>query len=59
VNVELRHAGRIEIWTWPEGMFEAWKGAIGEKTELYGEARERSFNLVVNHLPYVVDLLSV
>jgi uncharacterized protein YaeQ len=56
---ELKHAGRIEIWTWPEGTFDLWKQALAEKTELYGEARERSFNLVVNQSAYAVDLLSV
>jgi uncharacterized protein YaeQ len=59
INTELKHAARIEIWTWPDETFDAWKKALAEKTELFGEAHERSFNLVVNHTAYAVDLLSV
>ncbi len=55
----VRNSDRIEIWTWPDGSFDEWKGALEEKTELYGEAGERTFNLVVNHTAYAVDLVSV
>ncbi len=56
---QIRQGDRVEIWTWPEGDFKTWLHALEDKTELYGEAHERSFNLVVNNVPYVVDLLSV
>lgn len=59
VNDEVRQADRIEIWAWPEGQFAEFKAALADKTELFGEAHERSFNLVINHTPYAVDLLAV
>jgi hypothetical protein len=55
----VRQGDRIEIWTWPEGAFATWLRAMEDKTELYGEAHERSFNLVVNQVPYAVDLIAV
>ena len=55
----IRQGARIEIWTWPEGTFETWLQAMEDKTELFGEAEEKSFNLVVNDVPYAVDLVSV
>lgn len=56
---ETRHADRIEIWTWPENSFASWLNALGEKTEIFGEASERSFNLVVNETAYHADLVAV
>ena len=55
----VKQGDRIEIWTWPEGAFRPWLLAMEDKTELYGEAQEKSFNLVINGFPYAVDLLSV
>lgn len=56
---EISHGGRIEIWTWPDGQFEAWMNALAEKTEIFGEAHEKSFNLVVNSTAYAVDLIEL
>ena len=56
---EVRHHQRVEIWSWPEGSFQEWKSNLAEKTEIFGEAKERSFNCVVNEKAYVSDLLSV
>lgn len=56
---EVKHGARIEIWTWPAGAFPIWLNAMEDKTELFGEAHEKSFNLVINGIPYAVDLLSV
>lgn len=56
---EVRHEGKIEIWTWPEDQFRIWLSSLGEKTEIFGEADEKTFNLVVNDVPIAIDLLSV
>jgi uncharacterized protein YaeQ len=56
---EVKHGARIEIWTWPEGTFKTWLNAMEDKTELFGDAHEKSFNLVVNNIAYAVDLVSV
>lgn len=55
---ETKHADRIEIWTWPGTTFTPWMKALQEKNELFGEAHEKSLNLVVNDIPYTVDLIS-
>lgn len=56
---EVRQAERIEVWAWPEGSFAAWMAAMGEKTELFGDAHERAFNLVINEVAYAADLIAV
>ncbi len=56
---EVKQGARIEIWTWPEGAFQTWLASMEDKTELFGEAHEKSFNLVVNGVPYAVDLIAV
>jgi uncharacterized protein YaeQ len=56
---QIRQGDRVEIWTWPADTFKHWLAALEDKTELYGEAHERSFNLVVNNVPYAVDLVSL
>ncbi|MBV9080507.1 MAG: hypothetical protein JO102_05235, partial [Elusimicrobia bacterium] len=56
---EVRQGARVEIWTWPSGGFETWMKAMDEKTEIFGEAHEKSFNLVVNDVAYAVDLVEV
>ncbi len=55
---DIRHEQRVEIWSWPDGGFKEWLGALEEKTEIYGEAHEKSFNLVVNNTAIAVDLVS-
>lgn len=59
LNEQVRNPEKIEIWTWPEGTFKTWLQAMEDKTELFGEAHEKSFNLVVNNIPYAVDLIAV
>lgn len=56
---ETKHDDRIEIWTWTEDSFNTWQKALAEKTEIFGEARERSFNLVVNETAYHAELIKV
>ncbi len=59
VDEKLGRSERLEILSWPDGGFSRWLAALGEKTEAYGEAGGRSFNLVVNETPFDVDLLAV
>ncbi len=59
IGDELRQSHRIQIWAWPAGEFDRWLAAMREKTEVFGEAHEKSFNLVVNDVPYAVDLIQV
>ncbi len=47
---------RIEILAWPGASYKDWLAAVGEKTEIYGEASEGSLNVVVNERPFAVDL---
>jgi hypothetical protein len=56
---EFKHSARIEIWIFPEGTFLPWVNALSEKTELFGEAHEKSLNLVVNEMAMNVEFLSV
>jgi hypothetical protein len=50
--------GEVEVWAWPEGRFGEWRNALAELTEVFGEARGRAMNLVINHVPVAVDLLA-
>lgn len=59
VNDVIRQKERIEIWTWPEGQFQAWMRTLADKTELFGDAHEKSFNLVINEVAYSADLVEV
>ncbi len=56
---QVRLGGRIEIWTWPKDEFKEWLRALEDKTEIFGEAHEKSFNVVVNQTPIAMDLISV
>lgn len=56
---DVKHQHRFDIWTWKNGDFDTWVKALDEKVEIYGEAREKSFNLVINNTAYCVDLISV
>ena len=53
---KFEKAARIEVLAWPGTTFKEWLGALREKTEVYGEAGGRSFNLVVNEHPLAVEL---
>lgn len=50
---------RVEIWAFPNQIFQEWFAAIGETTDIVGESTERSFNLVINAVPLQFDFLTV
>jgi hypothetical protein len=52
-----RHA-RVEVLSWRPEDFALWRGAVSEAVEVFGEATERSLNLVINQVPLAADLLS-
>ena len=56
VSEQLDKPQRVEIIAWPGTSFKEWTAAVGEKTEIYGEASELSINAVVNQIPFTVDL---
>lgn len=56
---QVRQSSRVEIWTWPGDEFQTWLGALEDKTEIFGEAHEKNFNLVVNQTPISLDLISI
>ncbi|MDE2040380.1 MAG: YaeQ family protein [Elusimicrobia bacterium] len=51
----LDRCERVEIVAWPGAAFKSWLSAVGERTEVYGEASELSLNAVVNEIPFAVD----
>ena len=53
---KFEKAARFEVLAWPGGSFREWLGALGEKTEVFGDAGGLSFNLVVNEHPLSVEL---
>jgi hypothetical protein len=55
---EVPKSGRVEIWCWPKEEFIKWTGAIKESSHVVGEARGRSLNLVLNGVPFDVELVS-
>lgn len=59
VDENVRHARRIEIWAFKDGDFAAWRQALGEKTEIFGDAAEKTFNLVVNETAFAAELVSL
>ena len=59
VDKELPSPGRVEIYCWPGTGFRDWMGLLGEKTEVYGEAKGVGFNLVVNERIYATDLVKL
>ncbi len=56
VGDQLDKPHRVEILAWPGSSFRDWTNAVGERTEVYGEASELSINAVVNERPFAVDL---
>lgn len=56
---KVRQSHKVEVWTWKEGDFKPWLHAMQDKTELYGDAHEKSFNLVVNNVAYSADLIEL
>lgn len=53
---QLDKPERIEILAFPEGAFKEWATAVGEKTDVVGEASESALNAVVNEVPFSVEL---
>jgi hypothetical protein len=47
---------RVEVLGWPADSFKEWKGALSEKTEVYGEGGGLMLNAVVNERPIVAEL---
>lgn len=52
-----RHA-KVEVLSFQSGDFAAWRGAVDEITEVFGDSDERTLNLVVNNTPLACHLLS-
>src|SRR3989344_866350 len=45
---DIPNSERVEIFTFPEGQFEDWKGVLSEAVEIYGELSGTGLNLVAN-----------
>jgi len=58
ITNEIPKGEKIEIWAWPKEEFLKWAGALKESSHVYGEASGRSLNLVLNEVPFCVDLIS-
>jgi hypothetical protein len=56
VEAQLDKPHRVEILYWPDASFRDWCAAVGEKTEIYGEASETGINAVVNERPVALEL---
>lgn len=55
---QLDRQERIEVLSWPDGVFSEWMSALEEKIEVYGEGGGVTLNLVINERPFAVDLKS-
>ena len=49
---------RVEIWAFPDKMFEQWHSAMEDTTDIVGESAEKSFNLVINAVPLQFNFLT-
>jgi len=58
IKKEIPKGDKIEIWAWPKGDFERWTAALKESTHVFGEASGKSLNLVLNEIPFDVQLIS-
>jgi uncharacterized protein YaeQ len=58
IKKEIPKDEKIEILAWPKDEFIKWTNALRESSHVYGEASGRSFNLVLNEVPFCVDLIS-
>lgn len=54
----MKGGENIEIWAWPAEDFRKWTAAIKESTHVYGEASDRTLNLVMNDAPFSVQLVA-
>lgn len=48
-----------DILAWPRDAFRAWRDALDDLTEVFGESGPRSLNLTINRTPLAVDLEAV
>lgn len=55
---EVARSGAVEIWSWPREDFLRWTRALEESNHVVGESAGRSLNLVLNSVPFAVELLS-
>ncbi len=53
---QLDRHEKVEILAWPGRQFQEWLAALGEKTEVFGEAGGLMLNVVVNERPVVAEL---
>ncbi|OGR84660.1 MAG: hypothetical protein A2901_07470 [Elusimicrobia bacterium RIFCSPLOWO2_01_FULL_54_10] len=56
---DVPNSERVEIFVFPESEFEAWKGAMSEAVEIYGEPSGMGFNLVANGVAFGFDFIKV
>ena len=58
IKKEISKGEKIEIWAWPKEEFIKWTAALKESTYVFGEASGQSLNLVLNDVPFDVQLIS-
>ncbi len=58
IKKEIPKGDKIEIWAWPKEDFARWTSALKESTHVFGEASGKSLNLVLNEIPFDVQLIS-
>lgn len=54
----VRGGDKIEIWAWSKEDFAKWTNALRESTHVCGEASGMSLNLVMNEVPFDVQLIA-
>lgn len=58
IKKEISKGEKIEVWAWPKEDFRKWTAALKESTHVFGEASGKSMNLVLNEVPFDVQLIS-
>ncbi|HBB67733.1 MAG: hypothetical protein A2X28_03430 [Elusimicrobia bacterium GWA2_56_46] len=58
IKKEIPKGEKIEVWAWPKEEFARWVGALRESSHVFGEASGKSLNLVLNEVPFDVELIS-
>ncbi len=58
LELQFDRPERVEIFSWPDGLYKEWLKAVGEKVEVFGESDGRMINAVVNEVPLVVEFES-
>lgn len=58
IQKEIPKGEKIEVWAWPKDEFAKWTAALRESSHVFGEASERSLNLVLNEVPFDVKLIA-